>query len=182
MRARHPAGLYVLFFTEMWERFGFYCMEAVFVYYMKVSQYELLRENSSRIYGLYLAGVYFSPFFGGLLAEWRFGYTLSILMGGLSMAVGYSFLAQEPAICFAVGLGMIIVGNGLFKPNISSLVGKLYPPGDKRIDTAFTIFYMGINVGALMSPLIAAIVGNLMAASHGAGPSVERQGYLTVFM
>ena len=76
-RERHPQGLYVLFFTEMWERFGFYCMEAVFVYYMKVSQYEFLRENSSRVYGWYLAGVYFSPFFGGLLAEWRFGTTFS---------------------------------------------------------------------------------------------------------
>ena len=181
MRPRHPFGLYILFFTEMWERFGFYCMEAVFVYYMKVSRYEFLRENSSRIYGLYLGGVYFAPFFGGLLAEWRFGYTLSIVVGGLSMAAGYCFLAQEPAVCFAVGLGMIIVGNGLFKPNISSLVGKLYPPGDKRIDAAFTIFYMGINVGALMAPLMAAIVGNVMAASHGAGPSVERQAYLIVF-
>src|SRR5439155_5835739 len=182
MRQRHPVGLYILFVTEMWERFGFYCMEAVFVYYMKVSQYEFLRENSSRVYGLYLAGVYFSPFFGGLLAEWRFGYTLSIVLGGLSMAAGYYLLAQEPAVCFAVGLGMIIVGNGLFKPNISSLVGKLYPPGDKRIDAAFTIFYMGINVGALMSPLIAAIVGNLMAAAHGSEPAVERQAYLIVFM
>src|SRR3954462_68577 len=182
MRQRHPAGLYVLFFTEMWERFGFYCMEAVFVYYMKVSQYEFLRENSSRIYGLYLAGVYFSPFFGGLLSEWRLGYSLSIFAGGLLMAGGYGFLSLEPAVCFAVGLGLIILGNGLFKPNISSLVGKLYPPGDKRIDIAFTIFYMGINVGALMAPILAAIVGNVMAASHGAGPDVERQGYLTVFL
>src|SRR5207249_7923990 len=87
MRPRHPIGLYILFVTEMWERFGFYCMEAVFVYYMKVSQYEFLRENSSRVYGWYLAGVYFAPFFGGLLAEWRFGYTLPILLGGLSVAV-----------------------------------------------------------------------------------------------
>src|SRR5882724_1119339 len=106
MRARHPVGLYVLFFTEMWERFGFYCMEAVFVYYMKVSQYEFLRENSSSIYGLYLAAVYFSPFFGGLLSEWRLGYTLSILAGGLLMAGGYGFLSLEPAVCFAVGLGL----------------------------------------------------------------------------
>jgi POT family proton-dependent oligopeptide transporter len=179
---RHPTGLYVLFFTEMWERFGFYCLEAVFVYYMKVSRYEFLRENSSRIYGWYLAGVYFSPFFGGLLAEWRLGYTLSIILGGLCMAAGHGLLSQEPAVCFAVGLGLVIVGNGLFKPNISTLVGKLYPPGDKRIDAAFTIFYMGINVGALMAPLIAAVVGNLMAAAHGAGETVERQGYLTVFM
>src|SRR5215510_12144912 len=156
---RHPLGLYILFFTEMWERFGFYCMESVFVYYMKVSRYEFLRENSSRIYGWYLAGGYFAPFFGGLLAEWRLGYPLSIILGALSFAAGYGLLAQEPAVCFAVGLGLIIVGNGLFKPNISSLVGKLYPPGDKRIDSAFTIFYMGINVGALFSPIVAGITG-----------------------
>src|SRR5207244_8850663 len=101
----------------------------------------------------------------------RFGYTLSIVLGVLSMAAGYGLLSQEPAVCFAVGLGMIIVGNGLFRPNISSLVGKLYPPGDKRIDAAFTIFYMGINVGALMSPLIAAIVGNLLGAPPGSAPA-----------
>ena len=147
-RARHPAGLYILFFTEMWERFGFYCMEAVFVYYMEASQYLFLRQNASLIYGLYLGGVYFTPFFGGLLAEWRLGYSASILIGGLSLALGYGLLALEPAVCFALGIGAIIVGNGLFKPNISSLVGKLYPPGDKRIDSAFSIFYMGINVGA----------------------------------
>src|SRR3954468_14644757 len=95
MRARHPAGLYVLFFTEMWERFGFYCMENVFVYYMQSSRYEYLRENASNIYGLYLAGVYFTPFFGGLLAEWRLGYTASILLGGLFLAAGYGLLALE---------------------------------------------------------------------------------------
>jgi len=180
---RHPAGLYVLFFTEMWERFGFYCMEAVFVYYMKVSQYSFLRENSSRIYGIYLAGVYFTPFFGGLLSEWKLGYSLSIIAGGLFMAGGYGLLSLEPALCFAIGLGLIVIGNGLFKPNISSLVGKLYPPGDKRIDSAFTIFYMGINVGALMAPITAGVVGNLMAQWYPAhaGPEVERRGYLTVF-
>jgi len=181
---RHPIGLYILFFTEMWERFGFYCMEAVFVYYMNVSQYEFLRENSSRIYGIYLAGVYAAPFFGGLLSEWRLGYSLSIILGGLFMAGGYGLLSFEPAVCFIIGLGLIVLGNGLFKPNISSLVGKLYPPGDKRIDSAFTLFYMGINVGALMSPITAGIVGNLMAQWYPSevGPDLERRGYLIVFM
>src|SRR5437016_5100567 len=134
MRPRHPVGLYILFITEMWERFGFYCMENVFVYYMQASRYHYLRENASNIYGLYLAGVYFTPFIGGLLSEWRLGYTLSIILGGLFLAGGYGLLALEPAVCFAVGLAGIIIGNGLFKPNISSLVGKLYPPGDSRID------------------------------------------------
>lgn len=178
MRQRHPAGLYVLFFTEMWERFGFYCMESVFVYYMKASQYEFLRDNSSRIYGLYLAGVYFTPFFGGLLAESWLGYYASILIGGALMAAGYGFLSLEPAVCFAIGLGAIILGNGLFKPNISSLVGKLYPAGDARIDSAFTIFYMGINVGALFSPIVAGMTTSYIANYVGWEP---RYGYLTVF-
>lgn len=170
----------------MWERFGFYCMEAVFVYYMKVSQYQFLRDNSSRIYGLYLAGVYFTPFFGGILSEWRLGYFLSIILGGLCMASGYGLLALEPAVCFAIGLGLIIIGNGLFKPNISSLVGKLYPQGDARVDSAFTIFYMGINIGALFSPIIAGVVGNVMANRHAGDATlskdeVSRMGYLVVF-
>lgn len=183
-RQRHPIGLYVLFFTEMWERFGFYCMESVFVYYMNISQYKFLRENSSEIYGVYLAGVYFAPFIGGLLSEWLLGYSLSIILGGLFMAVGYLFLSFEPAVCFAVGLGVIVIGNGLFKPNISSLVGKLYPPGDKRVDSAFTIFYMGINIGALMAPITAGIVGTLMAQNFPseAGSDVERRGYLLVYL
>src|SRR6516165_6755572 len=110
MRQRHPPGLYFLFLTEMWERFGFYCMEAVFVLYMKNSNIEFLRNNYSRIYGLYLAGVYFTPF-----------------------GAGYWLLSWEPAVCFAAGLACIIIGNGLFKPNISTMVGKLYPRGDPRI-------------------------------------------------
>jgi POT family proton-dependent oligopeptide transporter len=178
MRQRHPASLYLLFFTEMWERFGFYCMEAVFVYYMKCSQYEFLRENYSRIYGVYLAGVYFAPFVGGLLAEWRLGYFLSIIIGGSCMALGYGLLSLEPAVCFAVGLACIIVGNGLFKPNISTMVGKLYPPGDVRIDAAFTIFYMGINVGALFAPIVAGVTANLVKR-HTTWD--ERYGYLLVF-
>jgi POT family proton-dependent oligopeptide transporter len=178
MRSRHPIGLYVLFFTEMWERFGFYCMESVFVYYMKASRYEFLRENSSRIYGLYLAGVYFTPFVGGLLSEWWFGYSLSILLGGALLAGGYALLSLEPAVCFGLGLAGIILGNGLFKPNISSLVGKLYPPGDPRIDSAFNIFYMGINVGALFSPIVAGMTVNYLANTTDWEP---RYGYLMVF-
>lgn len=178
MRQRHPLGLYVLFVTEMWERFGFYCMEAVFVYYMEASRYPFLRDNASQIYGLYLGYVYFTPFVGGILSEWRLGYSASILLGGLLMAAGYGLLALEPAVCFGLGLAGIIAGNGLFKPNISSLVGKLYPPGDARIDSAFTIFYMGINVGALIAPITAAVVVNLAGRHTTWEP---QHAYLTVF-
>jgi len=167
MRQRHPPGLYFLFLTEMWERFGFYCMEAVFVLYMKNSNIEFLCNNYSRIYGLYLAGVYFTPFVGGLLADWWLGYPLAIALGAISFGAGYWLLSWEPAVCFAAGLACIIIGNGLFKPNISTMVGKLYPRGDPRIDSAFTIFYMGINVGALAAPITAAIIETLYGKPIG---------------
>lgn len=176
MRQRHPAGLYVLFFTEMWERFGFYCMAAVFRLYLKSSRYEFLNNHGDEIWGIYLAGVYFTPFFGGILADWKFGYRLSIIAGSIVMAAGYLLLSIEPAICFAVGLGLVMIGNGLFKPNISSLVGKLYPPGDPRVDSAFTIFYMGINIGALISPIAASMVANVVASYEG-----DPDGYLAAF-
>src|SRR5439155_18296920 len=110
--------------------------------------------------------------------RWRFGFTLSSGVGGMSMAPAYCLLAQERAVCVAVGLGMIMVGNGLFTPNISSLVGKLYPPGDKRVDSAFSIFYMGINVGALVAPISAAVIVNLVGARTTWEP---RYAYLAVF-
>ena len=157
MRKRHPLGLYILFLTELWERFGFYCMLAIFKLYMtdKNNGHPFLQEHSNQIYGLYLGGVYFTPFFGGILAEWKWGYRLTIILGALFLGAGYLLLGANSLTIFAVGLGAIIVGNGLFKPNISTMVGKLYPAGDPRVDNAFTIFYMGINIGAFTSPLVA---------------------------
>jgi POT family proton-dependent oligopeptide transporter len=158
-RQRHPPGLAVLFFTEMWERFSFYCMLALFVFYMedkeKGNGSPFLQRNASQLYGLYLGFVYFTPFFGGMLADRRWGYRLSILAGAVFMGVGQFLLALNPLPFFFAGLLCLVVGNGLFKPNISTLVGKLYPPNDPRLDNAFTIFYMGINLGALLAPLVA---------------------------
>jgi POT family proton-dependent oligopeptide transporter len=175
---RHPPGLYVLFFTEMWERFGFYTMSALFVLYMKDVNNGLpfLQKNWSIISGAYLGTVYFTPFFGGQLADQKLGYRWPIILGAIIFAAGYFFLAGQPAmavfgqgsadsvyttignslILFWIGLTLIVIGNGLFKPNISTLVGKLYAPGDPRLDGAYSIFYMGINVGALIAPWIAA--------------------------
>jgi proton-dependent oligopeptide transporter, POT family len=157
MSRRHPIGLYILFLVEMWERFGFYCMLAIFKLYMidKNNGQPFLQENSNQIYGLYLGGVYFTPFFGGILAEWKMGYRLTIIVGAILMAAGYFLLGAVGLPFFVAGLGLIIIGNGLFKPNISSMVGKLYQAGDPRVDSAFTIFYMGINVGAFTSPFVA---------------------------
>lgn len=154
-RRRHPAGLYVLFFTEMWERFGFYCMLAIFVLYMKESGHSFLQENASIIYGYYLGFVYFTPFFGGILADQKIGYRWAIVLGGAILALGYFLLSVDQLTFFFLGLTALVIGNGLFKPNISTLVGKLYEPGDTRLDGAYTIFYMGINIGAFASPLVA---------------------------
>ncbi|MFL5338996.1 MAG: peptide MFS transporter [Gemmataceae bacterium] len=160
MRTRHPLGLYILFLTELWERFGFYCMSAVFLYYMKNPHngFPELQGRASRILGLYLGFVYFTPFFGGIAADRWLGYRKAVLIGGILMGAGYLLLAASTLPVFCAGLALVIVGNGLFKPNISTMVGKLYPPGDQRVDAAYTIFYMGINVGAFLAPLTAAVI------------------------
>src|SRR5262249_48884114 len=149
-------------FTEMWERFGFYCMSAVFLLYMKDKQngHLILQNNAAQILGLYLGFVYFTPFFGGMLADRLIGYRLSIYLGGALMAAGYGLMAIDSLTAFFTGIVLVIVGNGLFKPNISTLVGKLYPAGDARLDSAYTIFYMGINIGAFVSPLTATALCN----------------------
>lgn len=162
MRARHPFGLYVLFLTEMWERFGFYCMSAIFALYMedKYNGHPILQENYALILGLYLGFVYFTPFFGGIIADRVIGYRRSVVLGGIMLATGYFLLAYDSLTSFFAGLVVLVLGNGLFKPNISTLVGRLYPPNDPRLDSAYTIFYMGINVGAFTAPLAAGILAN----------------------
>ncbi len=162
---RHPPGLAVLFLSEMWERFGFYCMAAVFALYMKDKNngHPFLQDefNRAQILGLYLGFVYFTPFFGGILADQRFGYRKSVIIGAIFLGAGYLFLAFSPLWSFFTGLMLIVIGNGLFKPNISVLVGKLYAPNDPRLDSAYTIFYMGINLGAFSAPLVAGVLCNI---------------------
>ncbi len=162
---KHPKGLMVLFFTEMWERFGFYLMLGIFTLYMINGKNEAFPglgfslEKSADIYGTYLALVYLTPFFGGLLADRLLGYRLSVTIGGILFSIGYIGLSIYNETTFYISLLLIILGNGLFKPNISTLVGKLYDNNEKyrpNKDAGYNIFYMGINVGAFVCNFVAA--------------------------
>lgn len=165
----HPKGLYVLFATEMWERFNYYGMRAILIYFMTQALLFKL-DFASNLYGSYISLLYLTPLVGGYIADRYWGNKRSILVGGLVMAVGelilficasiYHSLPSIATILFFTGLGIMIAGNGFFKPNISSLVGQLYPRGDLRIDPAYTIFYMGINLGATLGPIVCGTVGN----------------------
>lgn len=165
----HPKGLWVLFGTEMWERFNYYGMRAVLVLFMtKALMFD--KAFASNLYGSYTSLVYLTPLIGGFVADRYWGNQRSIIAGGIVMALGEFILffcgstyASSPdlsSILFFSGLGLMIAGNGFFKPNISSLVGQLYPKGDRRIDPAYTIFYMGINVGGAIGPFICGLVGD----------------------
>ncbi len=164
----HPKGLYVLFVTEMWERFSYYGMRALFVLFMTKA---LLFDKAlgSEIYGSYTGLVYLTPLLGGYMADRYWGNRKSIIIGGILMAIGQLFMffagtyyqdVNIAAPLMFTGLGFLIIGNGFFKPNISTMVGQLYPAGDKRVDSAFTIFYMGINLGAFIAPLLCGYLGD----------------------
>src|SRR5690606_1001034 len=153
----HPRPLWMLFMTEFWERFAFYGMRWALVLYI-VAQFHNGSATgegpASELYGAYLALVYAGAIFGGYVADKLIGFQRSILLGALFMAIGLFMLASPTELLFKLGLATIIVGNGLFKPIISTLVGKLYLQGDARRDSGFTIFYMGINLGAMIAPVI----------------------------
>lgn len=164
----HPKGLYVLFVTEMWERFSYYGMRALFILFMTKA---LLFDKAlgSQIYGSYTGLVYLTPLIGGYVADRYWGNRKSIIIGGIIMAIGQFFMFLSGSfytdVAFAsimmyTGLAFLIFGNGFFKPNISTMVGQLYPLGDKRVDSAFTIFYMGINLGAFIAPLLCGFFGD----------------------
>lgn len=159
----HPRGLYMLFFAEMWERFSYYGMRALLVLYMTQGFLKYNDENAYAIYGAYTGLVYAAPVIGGLLADQILGYRRAIILGGSLMAAGHLLMTQENPYAFFTALALIICGNGFFKPNISSLVGKLYEPGDSKRDAGFTIFYMGINLGAGLAPVLCGIVANKFA-------------------
>ncbi len=188
----HPPGLFVLFFTEMWERFSYYGMRSLLVLYMvdhlfihpeagqMVLGFGLVKGGlesifgplgpqplSSQIYGLYTAFVYLTPFFGGMLADRIIGQRRAVILGAILMAVGHFLMASE--YLFFLALLFLILGNGAFKPNISTQVGSLYPQGDPRRDRAFTIFYMGINLGAFFSPLVCGTLGQKLGWHYGFG-------------
>ncbi|MCG6948038.1 MAG: peptide MFS transporter [Acidobacteria bacterium] len=164
MSSGHPKGLKALFFTEMWERLGFYMIVGIlYLYIIDTERGGLGMSNASagEIYGTYLAFVYFTPFLGGMIADRYLGFRKSVFIGGLLMATGYFALGIRSMPTFYSGLVLLCLGNGLFKPNISAMVGNLYEPGDPRRDAGFNIFYMGINIGASASALLAAPLRNL---------------------
>ena len=150
----HPGGLATLFFTEMWERFSYYGMRAFLILYM-VHALGFDDRHAGRVYGNYTAGVWAAAIVGGIIADWWLGQYRSVLIGGIIIAVGHFTLAFHPLPFFYTGLSLIVVGTGLLKPNVSGIVGALYEPDDARRDAGFSIFYMGINLGAFIGPLIA---------------------------
>jgi proton-dependent oligopeptide transporter, POT family len=160
----HPKGLYVLFLTEMWERFSYYGMRALLVYYM-VKKLSFAQGYASHIYGFYTGFVYLTPLFGGILADRLLGQRKTVILGAVLMAIGHFMMAFESL--FFPALSFLILGNGAFKPNISTQVGNLYAPGDPRRDRAFSIFYVGINLGAFFSPLVCGTLGELYGWHYG---------------
>jgi POT family proton-dependent oligopeptide transporter len=166
----HPAPLWMLFMTEFWERFAFYGIRWALVLYIVAQFYGgsgVGEADANLTYGSYLALVYAGAVFGGYVADRVIGYQRSILVGAAFMAVGlFAITVPDPNV-FKLGLATIIVGNGMFKPNISTMVGQLYAVGDERRDSGFTIFYMGINSGAFIAPILTGILANAMAGSTG---------------
>lgn len=171
----HPAGLYVLFFTEMWERFSYYGMRAILVLYMVAQTNEKnaglgwTEGNALELYGWYTMLVYVMSIPGGWLADKVFGQRKSVLYGGILLCFGHGILAVEQIWAFYTGLALIIAGVGMLKPNISTMVGGLYAPGDERRDKGFSIFYIGINVGAFLASLIVGYIGEVYGWHYGFG-------------
>ncbi len=165
----HPAGLFTLFFAEMWERFSYYGMRALLVFYMIKGFLGFHDSEAYAVYGAYTALVYATPFIGGMLADKLLGARRAVVLGGLLMAAGHLLMTVENEVTFFAALGLLICGNGFFKPNISTIVGSLYPKGSAKRDSGFTIFYMGINLGAAMSPLICGYVGETYGWHYGFG-------------
>ncbi|MCA9132173.1 MAG: oligopeptide:H+ symporter [Planctomycetales bacterium] len=165
----HPTGLFTLFFAEMWERFSYYGMRALLIFYMTKGFLRYGDSQAYTVYGAYTSLVYMTPFFGGLIADRLLGQRKCVVLGGLLMAAGHLLMTWESQWPFFFALALLIAGNGFFKPNISTLVGSLYPAGDKRRDNGFTIFYMGINLGAAMSPLICGYIGEKYGWHYGFG-------------
>ncbi len=169
--ASHPRGLSTLFFTEMWERFSYYGMRGILVLYMvdAVRGLALSDRTAGAIYGLYTALVYLLALPGGWIADRLIGAKRAVFIGGCIIACGHFTLAIPSPIAFATGLVLIMLGTGLLKPNVSAIVGDLYPEGGARRDSGFSIFYMGINLGAFLGPLICGYLGENVSWHLGFG-------------
>ena len=170
----HPKGLYLLFMTEMWERFSYYGMRALLILYLTNATTNHLGGmgwadgDAGKLYGWFTGLVYLTPIIGGWLADNYIGQRKAITIGGILMMLGqFSLFSEVSEMTFYLGLGLLIIGNGFFKANISTIVGKLYEEGDARRDSAFTIFYMGINTGAFLAPLVCGYLGATYGYRYG---------------
>lgn len=172
----HPSGLFVLFFTEMWERFSYYGMRALLVLFLTAAilgdgGWGWERSEALILYGWYTGLVYITPIIGGFIADKFMGYRNAVVLGAFLMTLGHASMALEVTadLFFYLGLGLLIVGNGLFKPNISSIVGQLYKTQGKEKDAGYTIFYMGINAGAFLGILLCGYIGETVGWHYGFG-------------
>jgi len=165
----HPTGLFTLFFAEMWERFSYYGMRALLIFYMIKGFLGYGDKEAYTIYGAYGALVYMTPLFGGMIADRLLGQRKAVVLGGALMATGHLFMGVENEIVFFIALALLILGNGFFKPNISTIVGSLYPAGSPKRDSGFTLFYIGINLGAAMAPLLCGYIGETYGWHYGFG-------------
>ena len=182
----HPPGLFMLCTTEMWERMSYYGMRALLVLYMVDKTrggFGWSKEDALAVYGTYTGLVYLTPLIGGFIADNYIGQRRAVVGGGVLMMIGHFLMAVPGVAAFYAALGFLIVGNGFFKPNISTMVGGLYRPGDGRREGAFTFFYMGINLGAFLSPLVCGTLGEKIGWHWGFGSAGVGMGIgLIVFL
>jgi len=169
----HKPALYVLFFTEMWERFSYYGMRAIFVLFLTSSfvdgGWEWTRDRAIGLLGIYTTSVYLTPIIGGWIADRFTGYQKAVALGALAMTLGHAAMALETEITLYLGIGLLIIGNGLFKPNVTSIISGLYDKYPERKDGAFTIFYMGVNAGGFLGVLLCGFLANNLSYSWGFG-------------
>ena len=169
----HPAGLFVLFFTEMWERFSYYGMRALLVLFLTSSiaqgGWAWSTERALGLYGSYTMGVYLTPVIGGWLADKYLGYRWAVVIGALIMALGHASMAVETLTFLYIGIGLLMIGNGLFKPNMTSIISNIYKDHEDKKDGAYSIFYMGVNAGAFLGIMLCGYIGEKVSWSWGFG-------------
>ncbi len=169
----HKPSLFVLFFTEMWERFSYYGMRALFVLFLTSEivngGWAWSNEDALKLYGWYTGLVYLTPIFGGFIADKFIGYRKAVALGALFMTLGHAAMAVETPVFLYAGLACLIVGNGLFKPNLTSIVSGLYDAHEEKKDGAYTIYYMGVNAGAFLGIMLCGYIGEKVSWSYGFG-------------
>jgi len=179
METKQPKGLWLLFWVELWERFAFYGMRAILVLYM-VNALMLGTKETGQIYGWFLGLTYLTPLLGGYIADRYLGARKSLLMGCVLCVVGYFAIILKSLPMFYVALGFIILGNGFFKPNMTSTIGKLYGQGDPRRDGGYTLFYMSVNVGAFFTPIVCGYLGEKIGWGYGFAAAGVGMGLATL--